>query len=48
MKTIASFLLGLTVLASAVLPASAANCTVKGWTDGIGGHPIFVCPDEQR
>jgi hypothetical protein len=44
MKTIAALLMGLSVLAAAA-PASAADCTVKGWVEGgQGGRPIFECP----
>jgi hypothetical protein len=47
MKTIASLLLGLSLLAGIAAPASAADCTVKGWVDtGQGGRPIYDCPDQ--
>lgn len=46
MKTIASGLLALVVLAGSAAAASAADtdCRVKGWTDGSTGRPIFTCP----
>ena len=48
MKTIASGLLALSVLAGAASSASAAqgDCKVIRWSDsGQGGSPIFSCPD---
>ena len=46
MRKIAAALLGLSLLAGAVVPASAADCKVTGWIDsGQGGRPIFTCPD---
>lgn len=47
MKTTLSIVLTMFVLAGAALPANAAGCTVKGWTEGgQGGRPIFECPDQ--
>jgi hypothetical protein len=47
MRAIAFTVLGVFMLAGAVLPAGAADCKVKGWTDGgQGGRPIFECPDQ--
>lgn len=44
MKVIASVSIGLSILAAAA-PASAADCSVKGWAEGgQGGRPIFECP----
>jgi hypothetical protein len=44
MRKIAAALLGLSLLAGAVVPASAAECKVTGWVDsGQGGRPIFTC-----
>ena len=51
MRTIASGMLALSVLAGAAMPASAANqdCKVTGWTQsGQGGSPIYSCPDANR
>ena len=48
MKTIASGLLALSVLAGTAVTAHAAerDCKVTGWVDsGTGGRPIFSCPD---
>jgi hypothetical protein len=47
MKTIASVLVGLSVLAGAAASASAATkCSVKGWIDsGQGGRPIWECSE---
>jgi hypothetical protein len=44
MKVIASVLVALSVLAAAG-SASAADCAVKGWSEGgQGGRPVFECP----
>jgi hypothetical protein len=47
MKTVVSVLFGLLMLVGVVMPARAADCTVKGWVDsGQQGRPIFDCPDQ--
>ena len=49
MKILAIALLGLSVLAAAAGPLSAADCRVKGWVEsGQGGRPIFECPDTSQ
>ena len=49
MRKMAAALLGLSLLAGAVVPASAADCKVTGWIDnGQGGRPIFTCPDQNN
>jgi hypothetical protein len=49
MRKMAPVLLGLSLLAGAVVPAFAADCKVTGWIDtGQGGRPIFTCPDQNN
>jgi hypothetical protein len=50
MNTIRSALIALSLLAAIAAPASAAekNCTVSGWTNGQGNHPIYACSDEAK
>ena len=49
MRMIAAALLGLSLLAGAAAPATAADCKVTGWIDsGQGGRPIFTCPDQSN
>ena len=49
MRKMAAALLGLSLLAAAVVPATAADCKVTGWIDsGQGGRPIFTCPDSNN
>ena len=47
MKTLISALVGLSVLASVAAMPTAANaqCTVKGWTNGLPSGPIWDCPN---
>jgi hypothetical protein len=46
MKFVLPALLGLSVLVGAAVGASAADCKLKGWTEGDKGVPIFQCPDK--
>jgi hypothetical protein len=45
MKTIVALVVGLFVVTSLVGPASA-ECTVKGWTNGLNNQPIWDCTNE--
>jgi len=45
MKTIVAVVIGLPVLTSLAGRASAA-CTIKGWTDGQAGQPIWNCTQQ--
>jgi len=44
MRTLATTLILLSVLAGVAGPASAA-CTVKGWTNGTTNQPIWDCSE---
>jgi hypothetical protein len=49
MRTIATLLVGLSMLAGAAATASAADCKVTGWVDGgQSTRPIFSCPDQNN
>ena len=46
MKTVASALIGLSLMAA--MPASAsAECVLEGWVEGSSNHPIFKCSDPE-
>ena len=50
MEAVMMFVVALALMLATfgIVPASAADCRVTGWTSGYGGAPIFDCSDRNH